>query len=161
MPRRTGKSNVRPTVADLAKQREQDAKILAAALSGKSGVAIAAEMKLDRSTITRTLQRIWARTEQPMATELRAKWDMRIEAGIAAIWEKYLAGDIAAVHAFCRLAEQATKLHGLNQQFANDAGALADALLSDPEQRLARAIELRDELAEARARRDDQAATAR
>jgi hypothetical protein len=159
MPRRTGKSNIAPTVTDLAKQREQDAKVLDLALKGKNGVQIAAELHIDKSTVTRTLQRVWARTEQPMAHELRAKWDMRIEAALAAIWDKLLTGDVAAVHAFCRLVERATSLHGLNQQFANDAGALAEALLRDPDTLRSTALELRDELAQARARREAEEAT--
>jgi alpha-D-ribose 1-methylphosphonate 5-triphosphate synthase subunit PhnG len=150
---RKGQPGIKATIDELAVQREQDRLVLEMALSGKNGVEIAAELDIEKSTVTRTLQRVWARTEQPLAHELRAKWDMRIEAALAAIWDKLLAGDVAAVHAFCRLQEQAAKLHGLNQQFANDAGALADALLRDPEALRQRAIELRDELAEARAKR--------
>jgi alpha-D-ribose 1-methylphosphonate 5-triphosphate synthase subunit PhnG len=152
-PKRTGKRARQPSIADLAEQREFDRKVLAMALAGHNGVEIAAELKVERSTVTRTLQRVWARTEQPLAHELRAKWDMRIEAALAAIWDKLIAGDVAAVHAFCRLQERAAKLHGLDQQFANDAGALADALLRDPDALKAQAVELRDELAAARKRR--------
>jgi alpha-D-ribose 1-methylphosphonate 5-triphosphate synthase subunit PhnG len=153
MPSRTGPDVAAPQIDDLAIQREQDRRILELALAGNNGVTIAAQVGVDRSTVTRTLQRIWARTEQPKAEELRGKWDMRIEAGIAAIWDKFLDGDIAAVNAFVRLAERAAKMHGLDQQATKDAGALADALLGDPEARRERAQQLRDDVAEARARR--------
>lgn len=141
-------------VDELAIQREQDRRVLDLALAGKNGVQIAAEIGIDKSTVTRTLQRVWARTEQPLAHELRAKWDLRIEAALGAIWDNVINGDAKAVHAFCRLQEQAAKLHGLNQQGVVDAGALADALLADPDARRTRAQELRDDLAAARALRE-------
>lgn len=152
-----GQPGIKPSVDEMAIQREQDRRVLELALSGKNGVQIAAELHVDKSAVTKTLQRIWARTEQPLAMELRTLWSLRIEAALAAIWDKLLDGDVAAVHAFCRLQEQAAKLHGLNQQFANDAGALADALLRDPDALRQTAVELRDELAEARARREAEA----
>lgn len=157
-PERTGKNAAHPTVDQVAQQRAREAKVLDLALAGKNGVQIAAALDIDKSTVSRILERIWSRSEQPKVEQLRGKWDMRIEAGVAAIWEKYLDGDIAAVNAFVRLAERAAKMHGLDQQAVKDAGALADALLGDPDARRERLAALRDELAEARARREAEAA---
>lgn len=158
---RKGAPGIQPTIDEVAEQREFDRTVLELALAGKNGVQIAAELDVNKSTVTRTLQRVFARTEQPVAHELRVKWDLRIEAALTAIWPKLLDGDVAAVHAFCRLQERAAKLHGLDQQFANDAGALADALLRDPDALRQAAVELRDELATARAKRDISAKPAR
>lgn len=156
---RPGQPGIKPTLDEVAVQREQDRKILDLALSGRNGVQIAADLFIDKSTVTRTLQRVFARTEQPRADELRALWDMRIEAALGAIWDQVLAGELAAVTAFCRLEERAAKLHGLDQQTVKDAGALAEALLGDPDARRERVLQLRDELAEARARREAEAAS--
>lgn len=150
-----GKPGFAPSVDELAQTREQDRKVLELALSGLNGVQIAAEVGIDKSTVTRALQRVWARTETPKAQELRQLWDARIEAALNGIWDKVLDGDVSAVHAFCRLEERAAKLHGLDQQTVKDAGALAEALLGDPAARRARASQLRDDLAEARARREE------
>lgn len=159
-PVRTGKSVRQPTLDQVAQQRAREQQILDLALSGRNGIAIAAALGIDKGTVTKALQRVWARTEQPKADELRGKWDMRIEVGVAALWDKYVAGDIAAVNAFIRLAERAAKLHGLDQQATKDAGALADALLGDPDARRERAQQIRDELADVRARREAEAAGA-
>jgi hypothetical protein len=147
-----GQAGIKPSIDELAATRARDLQILDLALAGNNGVQIAAELSIDKSTVSRALERIWARTEQPKADAARAKWDMRIEAALAAIWDKVLAGDVAAVHAFCRLEERAAKLHGFDQQGTRDMGALAEALLADPVARREHAQQLRDELAEARAR---------
>lgn len=163
MPKPTpkpGVQGIQPGLDEMAIQREQDRRMLELALSGLNGVQIAAEVGVDKSTVSRTLNRIWDRAEAPKAQQLRQVWDARIEAALNGIWEKVLDGDVAAVHAFCRLEERAAKLHGLDQQAVKDAGALADALLGDPDARRVRATQLRDELAEVRERREAEAAGA-
>lgn len=147
-----GQPGIKPGVDEVAATRARDLKILELALAGKNGVQIAAELDIDKSTVSRALERIWARTEQPKADAVRAKLDMRIEAALAAIWDKVLVGEVSAVHAFCRLEERAAKLHGIDQQGTRDMGALAEALLADPVARREHAQQLRDELTEARAR---------
>lgn len=156
MPTRTGTAAAKPDADDLAVQRAQDQQILELALSGRNGPQIAAEVGVARSTVHKTLHRIWDRTEQPKATALRTKWDLRIEAAIGGLWPKVLDGDVTAVNAFVRLAERAAKMHGLDQQVSRDAGALAEALLSDPDARTQRAQQLRDDLAARRAEREQE-----
>lgn len=153
-PERTGKDVQQPTLDQVAQQRDREVKVLDLALSGKNGVQIAALLDIDKSTVTRILDRVWTRNEQPRVEQLRNKWDMRIEAALTGLWDRVLDGDVAATNAFVRLADRAAKMHGLDQQVAKDAGALAEALLADPAARVERMVAIRDELAELRAKKD-------
>jgi hypothetical protein len=75
---------------------------------------------------------------------------MRIEAALAAIWDKLLAGDVAAVHAFCRLEEQARSCTASTSSSPTTPARSPTRCSRDPDALKQRAFELRDELAEAR-----------
>lgn len=147
MPTRKGAHIKNPTVGDIAQQRDFDARVLELAVAGGSSTQIAAELNVDRSTISRTLQRCYERRESPLVDTYRGIWTDRIEAAVAGIWQRVQDGDEKAVHALVRLAERAAKLHGLDRP-SMIVGALTDRLPADPEERTAILLDLQAKLEE-------------
>lgn len=154
---RKGLRGIQPTTDEIAATRARETRVIELALAGKNGVQIAEIEGIDKSTVSRIIDRVFARDQAPKIIELRNLWNLRIERALSAIWAKLLDGDVGAVHAFCRLEERAARLWGLDQQTARDADALAEALLADPAARRERGLALVANLEAARARAEGDA----
>lgn len=143
---------IKPTIDEIAATRARETRVIDLALAGNNGVQIAEIEGIDKGQVSRIIDRVFAREQAPKVTALRSLWNLRIERALNAIWVKLLDGDVAAVHAFCRLEERAARLWGLDQQTARDADAFAEALLTDPAARRERGLALVANLEAARAR---------
>lgn len=154
---RKGQPGIKPTIDEIAQTRARENRVVELALAGKNGIQIAAIEGIDKGTVTRILDRVFAREAAPKVAELRNLWNLRIERALTAIWPALLEGDVAAVNTFCRLEERAARLWGLDQQTARDADALAEALLADPVARRERGLALVANLEAARARAEGDA----
>lgn len=152
-----GRPGIQPTADEIAATRARETRVVDLALAGKNGVQIAEIEGIDKSTVTRILDRVFAREQAPKVAELRILWNLRIERALTAIWANLLEGDTAAVNVFCRLEERAARLWGLDQQTARDADALAEALLADPAARRERGLALVASLEAARTRSEGDA----
>lgn len=157
---RKGSPRIKPTTDEIAKTRARETRVVELALAGHNGLQIAQIEKIDKGTVSRIIDRVFAREQAPKVAELRTLWNLRIERALSAIWVKLLDGDVAAVHAFCRLEERAARLWGLDQQTARDADALAEALLADPVARRERGLALVTQLHAAMNRADSDDAAA-
>lgn len=160
MPRKGTARIPPPTAQELAEQRQRETQAIEMALAGVSYELIAQQLGFsDRSGAWRAVRRGLERQEAPKVAELREMENARLDRLQAAWWTKAITDkDPHAATVVLRIFERRAKLNGLDQQAARDAGALAEALLGDPEARRRRLTEMRDELAELRARKDAEAA---
>jgi hypothetical protein len=150
-PRRTGKAIHQPPHDDLAATREKERRAVELAIAGMNLDQIAHEVGYaDKSGAWRAIRRTLDRQEAAAVTELRALENARLDRLQTVLWPPAMRGDLKAIDRLLRLFERRAKLNGLDQQGARDAGALAEALLSDPDARRERLTLLRDQLAEAR-----------
>jgi len=151
---RKGSPGIKPSIDEIAATRLRDLEILRLATNERlNGIQIADRLGIDKSAVSRALQRIWARNESPLVEQQRAIQNANIAAMVAAYLPKALDGDTKAAIVVLRYLEREARLNGLDQQAASDAAGFA-ALLADPEATKARIMQMRDEIAEARARRE-------
>lgn len=150
-PRPFGK----PSADELAQERQRELRAVELALSGLSYSEIAVELGYaDKSGSWNAVRRALDRAEQPKVAEYRNLENARLDRLQQAWWTPALEGDEKAAKIVLRIFERRARLNGLDQQAARDAGALADALLGDPQARAERLTALRDELAARRAEKE-------
>lgn len=155
-----GRVGIQQTVDELAATREKERQAVELALAGANLEQIAQAVGYaDKSGASRAIHRSLDRHEAPAVQEMRALENARLDRLQTVLWPTAMAGDLKAIDRLLRLFERRARMNGLDQQSARDAGALADALLGDPDARRERLTALRDELAEARARREAETAS--
>ncbi|MFD5508418.1 sigma factor-like helix-turn-helix DNA-binding protein [Streptomyces sp. NPDC127051] len=108
-----GKAVARPQTnpALEMKQAQQAYELI---LAGKSYRQAAQEMGVSLGTVQRRLEKYKAETVEVRAAELREVQHARIQAGIAANWKGYIAGDKDATTSVLRLMEREARLMGLD-----------------------------------------------
>lgn len=158
-PARTGKTVIQPPISDIAALREKQRKAVELALAGMSLDQIAQQIGYaDRSGAWKAIQQALNRQEASAVKEMRDLENARLDRLQTVLWPTAMQGDLKAIDRLLRLFERRARLNGLDQQSARDAGALADALLGDPDARRERLTALRDEIADKRAQREAEAA---
>lgn len=153
---------VLPTASELATLRERDRKAVDLALTGLSYAEIADELGMaNRSVAWKAVHRAIDRQEHESVADLRALENAKYDKTERRLWKILDAADkrdddrasVAAFGQLLRLFERRARLNGLDLQAVPPAGL--EPIPTDPEERVAVLISLRDKLAEKMAAGDD------